>query len=521
MALRSRSVFPAAAIALGLPWAAGCRTPTPAPEPLVYTIRVSSPESQSADVEVSVPTAGRASIEMMMPLWTPGYYVREDYASRIRSFSAETPGGDALRVDKPRANRWTIETRGAPRVVFRYRLECKERSVSLNWVGRNYALWNGSATYVTLVDSARRPHLVRLELPSPWTSMTGLAGVPDGVPHHYRAEDFEQLVDSPILAGDLTVRRFEVDGSEHHLVSAGDASAWDGDRFAADLQKAVQATSRFWGFLPYERYVFLLVFREGAGGLEHKSSTMVTANPTRSGTPEGYDRLLGLVTHEYFHAFNGKRLRPVELGPFDFENPPRLTTLWIAEGLTSYYTGLMLRSADLRTEDQTLSSLSRQIARLQENPGRLKQTLEQSSYGVWTNSLSGVRPGPDTVSYYVKGYVLGFLLDAKIRRMTGGAKSLDDVMRLAYQRFGAERGFTPDDFRTTAEEVAGGRLEAWFRKAVASTEELDYDGALEVFGLRFAEGNGVETWELERRDDTSELQQRQIREWLRSGPPNR
>lgn len=189
--------------------------------------------------------------------------------------------------------------------------------------------------------------------------------------------------------------------------------------------------------------------------------------------------------------------------------------------LTSYYTGLMLRSAGLRTEDQTLSSLSRQIARLQENPGRLKQTLEQSSYDVWTNSLSGVRPDPDTVSYYVKGYVLGFLLDAKIRRMTEGGKSLDDVMRLACQRFGAERGFTPDDFLAIAEEVAGGRLEAWFRKAVASAEELDYDEALEWLGLRFADGNGAETWELERRDDRSELQEHQLREWLRSGPPNR
>jgi predicted metalloprotease with PDZ domain len=508
-------VIVAAVFTLALAPTAQCQTSAKALEPLVYTIQV-LPERQSADVEVSVPTEGRATVEMMIPVWTPGYYVREGYANRIKAFSAETPDRKALHIEKPLSNRWTIETEGAPRVVFRYRLECKERSVSLNWVGRDYALFNGSATYVTLVEKARRPHEVRLQLPAGWTrSMTGLATVPDGIPHHYRAQDFEELVDSPILAGFMTVRRFDVHGSEHYLVSAGDASGWDGDRFVGDLEKMVEATRRFWGFLPFERYVFLLVFREGGGALEHCNSTMVTANPMRSGTKQGYEGLLGLVTHEYFHAFNVKRLRPVELGPFDFENPPRVTTLWIPEGLTSYYAALMLRSAALRTEDETLAALSRQIARLQSSPGRLEQTLEQSSYDVWTNSLSGVNPGVHTVSYYVKGYVLGFLLDAEIRRMSGGRKSLDDLMRLAYQRFGGEKGFTLDEFRVTAEEVAGGSLEAWFRKAVATTEELDYDEALNWFGLQFTDENGAKFRKLERRNDRTELQEHQLQQWLR------
>jgi predicted metalloprotease with PDZ domain len=250
---------------------------------------------------------------------------------------------------------------------------------------------------------------------------------------------------------------------------------------------------------------------------------MVTANPERVAKPEGYRALVGLITHEYFHAFNAKRLRPVELGPFDFESPPRVTSLWFPEGVTSYYTDLMLRRAGLRTPEDLLSSLSRQIGRLQASPGRLKQTVEQSSAEVWTNSLSGINARPDTVSYYVKGQVIAFLLDARIRRASGGARSLDDLMRLAYRRHGGDRGFTGDELRRAAEEVAGADLEGWFQRALASTEELDYAEALDWFGLRFAGGSGGDgeaTWRLEARPDATETQKSRLREWLRSDSPS-
>lgn len=479
-------------------------------EPIVYTVRVPSPDTQYAEVEATVPTERRESIEMMMAIWSPGFYRVQDYASRVHDLSARTRDGKTLEVDRPQHNRWRIQTGGAPAAVVSYRLYCNQRSVTTNWVSDDLGVLNGAATFITLVEQARRPHEVRLELPAPWKqAMTALDAAPDGVPNHYRAPDFDTLVDSPILAGDLDVREFEVDGSKHYVVAGGDRRDWDGRRAAEDLEQIVRGNRRLWGFLPFQKYFFLIVFREGGGGLEHHNSTLVTASPTRAGTPAGYRALLGLISHEYFHAFNVKRLRPIELGPFDYEQAPRTPSLWIAEGVTSYYGGLALRRSGLRSPEEHLSSLSSQIEALQNSPGRLVQTLEQSSYDVWTNSVSGVNPSETTVSYYVKGQVVGLLLDAKIRRATGGSKSLDDVMRLAYKRYAGERGFTPEQFRMTAEEVAGVELKDWCAKAIASTEELNYTDALDWFGLRFGTN-----WRLEIREDATASQRGRLRAWL-------
>lgn len=182
---------------------------------------------------------------------------------------------------------------------------------------------------------------------------------------------------------------------------------------------------------------------------------------------------------------------------------------------TVYYDALLATRAGLGTPKEFLARLSGNIDRLQKSPGRLKQTLEQASLDVWTSSFSGIGGSDKTVSYYVKGPIVAFLLDAKIRCQTQGTKSLDDVMRLAYERYSGAKGFTPEQFRKTTEEVAGVDLQTWFEKAVSSTDELDYAEVLDWFGLRFAPGDGSKiTWRLEIRDDATEAQRSRLRTWL-------
>lgn len=486
-------------------------------EPIVYTIRVTAPETHYAQVEVKVPTARRATIEMMMAVWSPGFYRVEDYAARVEGLSARTPRGVELQVQQPRKNRWLIQTGGEPEVILSYRLLCSQRSVTTNWVGEDYAVLNGAATFITLVEQARHPHELRLELPAKWKrTMTALDPAPDGLANHYRAADFDTLVDSPIVAGDPVVNAFEVEGSKHFVVDAGAVGQWNSKLAAQDLEKIVRETRRFWGFLPFKRYVFLNVFRQGGGGLEHKNSTLLTSNSARTTTPTL--SWLAFVSHEYFHAFNVKRLRPVELEPFDYENPPQTSSLWISEGLTTYFGDLMVIRAGLGTTQDFLSRLSSNIGQLQTSPGRLVQTLEQSSLDVWNSGTSGV--GRDTttkLSYYVKGPVVGFLLDAKIQRATGGKKNLGDVMRLAYTRYSKARGFTPEQFRKTAEEVASIDLKLWFEKVLASTDELDYTEARDWFGLRFGKSDGqvpVSAWKIEAREDSTEASRNHLRRLL-------
>jgi predicted metalloprotease with PDZ domain len=394
--------------------------------------------------------------------------------------------------------------------------------VTTDWVGDDEAVLNGPATFITRVEQVHRPHEVRLELPSEWTrSMTGLGPADDGQPNHYRAADYDTLADCPIVAGKLAVFRFDVDGSTHFLVNAGDYSRWDGQQAASEVERIVREHRRMWGFLPFKRYVFLVVFHQGGGGLEHKNSTLIINNSSAMPTGDRRVSWLGLVSHEYFHAFNVKRLRPIELGPFDYEHEVHTTSLWVAEGFTTYYGELIVPRAGLCGPADFLSRLSSHIEQLQNSPGRLLETLEQASDRVWNESFSGVTTKKTAVSYYVKGPIVAWLLDARVRRATNGAKTLDDVMRLAYERYSRERGFTPEQFRKTAEEVAGCDLEEWFRKAVASMEELDYSEALNWFGLRFAKTTDgrqpPNQWKLEIRADASEEQKHHFREWFASG----
>jgi predicted metalloprotease with PDZ domain len=499
-------------------WLTGLASIGQAAEPITYTVKFPAPATHIAEVEAKFPTAKRPAnetIELMLPVWSPGFYRVEDYASRVQNLSAHTADGQALTVEQPTKNRWRIATKGAANVIVSYQLLCTGRSVTTNWVGEDLLVLNGAAAFITLADKVRRPHEVRLELPSQWKrAMSGLDAAPDGNPSHFRAADYDTLVDTPIVAGDLSVREFTVEGSRHQLVDAGDYKKWDGQRGAQDLEKIVRAAKAYWGVLPFKRYVFLNVFRQGGGGLEHSNSTLLTSSPNMT-TPTL--RWLSFVSHEYVHAFNVKRLRPVELSSFDYERPPNTSSLWISEGLTTYGADLVVARAGLCNTQEFLSMLSSHITSLQNAPGRLKQTLAQASFDVWSSGTSGVgRDTQNLISYYVKGPVIGFLLDAKIQRATAGKKSLDDAMRLAYKRYSGARGFTPEQFRQTAEEVAGIDLKAAFRQWLDSTEELDYTEALDWFGLRFAEdAQPAKAWQLAVRADATAQQQSRLQTWLK------
>jgi predicted metalloprotease with PDZ domain len=203
-------------------------------------------------------------------------------------------------------------------------------------------------------------------------------------------------------------------------------------------------------------------------------------------TRRSYNNWLDLASHEFFHAWNVKRLRPVELGPFDYENEVHTKNLWIAEGVTEYYADLTLHRAGLITRDEYLDSVSDRIEELQATPGRLVQSAEMASFDAW---IKYYRPDENSintaVSYYTKGSVVGLLLDARIRKATSGAKSLDDVMKAAYEKYSGMRGYTADEFRAVAEQVAGTSLKTFWDSAVAGTDELDYKDALDTLGLRF------------------------------------
>ena len=452
-----------------------------------YTVRFPEPHTHYVEVEASVPTGGAESVEVFMPVWTPGSYLVREYARNVEGLEASAEEGARLEVTKTRKNRWRITTGGAERVGLRYRVYAREPSVRSAFVDGDLAVIVGAAVFVTVPDGLDRDHDVLFEPAEGWEeSITALRPHADGRPHHYLAGDYDELVDSPVVLGSPALYDFSVEDTPHRLATFGEHGVWDGARAARDVQTVVEEQARFWQTVPYDRYVFLNVLGEDAGGLEHRESTLLMSSPWKTRTREGMLAWLGLASHEMFHTWNGKRLRPAEHGPFDYENEVYTRGLWIVEGITSYYDDLILRRAGLMTRAEYLERLSKNVSHVQTSPGRQVQSLVDASYDAWIKFYRADENFVNTaISYYRKGAVVAWLLDARIRRETRGEASLDDVMRLAFERFGGERGYGPDDFRAVASEVAGTSLDDFFAAYVDGTAELEYGPALDWFGLRF------------------------------------
>jgi predicted metalloprotease with PDZ domain len=471
---------------LPLPAETQVRAAAAAAEPIRYTLSFPEPKTHYVEVAAVVPTGGRAQVDLTMAVWSPGSYLVREYARHVESVLAKASDGTPLPVEKTRKNVWRVTPGNGPTFTLTYRVYAREMGVRSNWVESAFAMLNGAPTFITLADaSVPRRHEVTIALPASWKrSMSGLA---DGSsPNTYVAPDFDTLVDSPIVVGNPDVHEFTVDGKRHSLVNTPAAPTFDGARAAKDLERLVQEHRKLWGVLPYDKYLFLNMITEAGGGLEHKNSTLLMTNRWATRTRRAYVSWLELCSHEYFHAWNVKRLRPIELGPFDYQNEVYTRSLWIAEGFTDYYGELLVHRAGLSTREEYLEALSNQIEALQTTPGRLVQSAERASFDAWITQYRPDENSPNvSISYYTKGAVIAFLLDGKIRKATAGARSLDDVMRAAYTQYSGARGYTPEQFRETAEKVSGLDLQAFWDTAVEGTGELDYTEALEAFGLRF------------------------------------
>jgi predicted metalloprotease with PDZ domain len=460
-------------------------------DPIRYTLRFPAPHTHYVEVTAVYPTGGRPAVELMMAVWTPGSYMVREYSRHVEGVTAANAAGSALVVEKTDKNRWRVAAGGTPSVTVRYRVYAHEMSVRTNWVEADFAMLNGAPTFITPVDGGDRPHDVVIEPATGWrVSMTALPELSGGA-HRYRAPDYDTLVDSPILIGNPDVYEFSIDGKRHYLVNIGEAGVFDGARAARDLEVLVREHLRMWGSLPYERYLFLNVLASvpgqiPGGGLEHRNSTLLIAGRWATRARQSYLAWLELASHEFFHVWNIKRLRPVELGPFNYDDEVFTRSLWIAEGMTDYYAELLVHRAGLSSQTEYVDALSNKIEELQTTPGRLVQPVDLASFDAW---IKFYRPDENTlnasVSYYTKGAVIAFLLDARIRRASGGAKSLDDVLRAAYQKFSGGRGYTPDEFRAVAEQASGLNLRSFWADAVEGTAELDYTQALDTLGLRF------------------------------------
>lgn len=422
--------------------------------------------------------------ELMLPVWTPGSYLVREYSRHIDSFFVSDESNQPLDWKKTKKNRWEIESKEAKKIKISYRLYCNDLSVRTNFVDGEFALVNGAATFVTIPENRKMVHKVKLELPNRWNRSATSLQQGEGK-HEYLANSYDELVDSPIVAGNISVHPFVVSDVPHQLVNIGDSTAWDGAAAASDLKKMVLAHHEMWQIVPYKKYLFLNVICDRGGGLEHDNSTVMMTGAWTYRVKDRYTNWLSLASHEFFHTWNIRRLRPKALVNYDYENEVYTPSLWIGEGITSYYEDLFLVRCGLMSKKEFLKRLNNNIESVQTRPGRLKQSLRASSFDTWIKFYRPSANSSDTqVSYYSKGAVVGFLLDVEIRKATRGEKSLDDVMRKMYGRY-SKTGYTEDEFRNVVSDVAGIQLEEFFHRNVDSADELDFENAKLLLGLKF------------------------------------
>lgn len=455
----------------------------PVPPEISFSVSMEKPWTHLLDVEMTVKWDQMpAKTELKMPVWTPGSYLIREYARHVQDFTAQNGTGNSLAWRKTSKNTWQVDTAGSKQFTASYRVYANELTVRTNELNDQHAFWNNAATLMFVKDQLSVGATVKVSPYSNWKVATGLPVV-EGATNEFRASNFDVLYDSPFEVSDFTELPFDVDGKRHRIVFSGKGN-YDEKQVVSDVAKIVEQAYKIFGELPYENYTFIVNLR-GGGGLEHLNSTALQFNRFGFKPKNRYQGFLALVAHEYFHAFNVKRIRPDALGPFDYENENYTRLLWVAEGGTEYYSGLLLRRAGLISDREFLSAKASAIQALQARPGRLEQSLEESSFDAW---IKYYRPDENAVnnqiSYYDKGEIVNMMLDISIRTASSGTKSLDDVMRALYNDFYKKgKNYTPADFQRICEAMAGKGLDDFFSKYVRGRSDIDYDAIIGGIGL--------------------------------------
>lgn len=461
---------------------------TTAQQPAIeYKLGMSKPWTHFLEVEVSFSGLPETNptFDVAMPVWRTGRYVTFDFAGGVQEFSTTDENNKPLPWKKTDKSTWQIEKRQATKVTAHYKVYANEFSSRTRGLNDEHAFVDGCAVFMYNEGYKHFPLTLTVSPYKDWHVTTGLDAM-KGERFRFTAPNFDYLVDCPLEIGNQKDFEFEVAGKKHVLSIFGSGN-FNADTLIKDISTIVKAAKEFWGELPYERYIFMLhLTPSGGGGTEHINSTIMGARPFIFKNPKAYEGFLGLVSHEYFHTWNVKQLRPYGIHPYDYTKENYLRELWIAEGTTSYYGGLLLVRAGFITVKKYVDGLAPNIEGDRNRHGNTIQSLSESSYDAWVKYWKDNQQAYNSeADYYDKGSDVSLLLDLEIRQRTNNKHSLDDVMRTLYKRFplNGSKGYTVDDMQAIAEELAGGSLKEFFDNYVHGTTPIKWEHYLGYAGL--------------------------------------
>ncbi len=444
-------------------------------------------QNKTFKVAIDIPAVKELTVRVQMPVWMPGAYFVGNFANSVSDVHAADAGGSkrTLRVFHPDPNTWEVGANGAHSVRLEYTVKGADIEEEAGKPRRGHI--SGPTTYMYVVGRKTEPCDLEIKNPAGTVSWPTICSLDSSTAQTdsrgtsiYTAPTYDVLADAPVEMGDYGDETFEAGGKPMHVVVYGDYKTTDRAKLLDYCKKIANEEISFFGGAPFARYVF--EFRttsaatRGAGGLEHLGSTEIGT----VGSVE--DRVRSVIAHEFFHLWNVKRIRPFVLGPFNYVDPPHTANLWWSEGITSYYGDLLSERAGLNTKEEYLKHIADTIGQQQNNPGRLKVSADEASLRVWeANNSSGLG-----ISYYTKGELIGVCLDLKLRSITDGKVTLDDVMKAlwAQVRHGDGPGFGEDDIKKTVNRLSGQNLSDFYDVVARSLDELPLEECLKLAGLK-------------------------------------
>lgn len=452
---------------------------------LRYEVAMPDPASHLFEITLHCSVGTDHTLDLKLPVWTPGSYLVREYAKHLQDFSAVDDQEAPVSWQKISKNHWQIQSPEADTVKIHYRIFAHELTVRTNHLDASHGYFNPGAMFFYVPGREQDAIAITIHPPDPtWQVTTALDPLPDQ-PLTFLANNFDTLVDSPFEIGTHQIYNFETLGKPHQLAIWGPGN-YDTDQIIEDTKKIIEVEANLFGGLPYDRYFFLLhVSAKGYGGLEHHNCCSLLYSRFGFRKPDSYNRFMGLVAHEFFHLWNVKRLRPQALHPFDYDQENYTDALWFCEGVTSFYDLILPYRAGIYDAKFYLKLLSESITRLQSIPGRHTQSLTESSFDTW---IKLYRPHANSrncqVSYYLKGEIVSLLLDLQIRQQHQNQRSLDDVMLHLWQTYGQkDLGYTREQLLEVIESIAEMDLTQFWQKYLDGTVELPYEKFLNPFGL--------------------------------------
>jgi predicted metalloprotease with PDZ domain len=449
---------------------------------IVYALDIRRPATHLFQVSISVDENITPFLDFSLPAWMPGYSKILDFAKNVQEFKAYDGKGQELEFFKIDKQTWRVLRGRDETIKVAYKVFANNlTNINIaSHLDETHAFFNGAALFCYVVGFKERPVTLRIEKRPDWKIATGLEKTAEV--DVFQAGSYDILIDCPTEIGAFTQYDFPVDGIPHHIAIYG-LRDFDAGFIISDISKIVQACSQLFGGLPYRNYTFIyhLLDQERRSGVEHGNSTAIIFNQLDFQARRKYDDFLNLTAHEFFHLWNIKRVHPQGWGPFDYSREAYTKSHWFTEGITTYYSGLILVRSGLWTKEQFYKDMASKISDHEHAVGKKLMSLEEASWNVWLNPDNSANT---TISYYIKGPVVGFMLDLEIRKRTGGKKSLDDVMRDLDQSFGQKNiAYKNEELFQTINKISGSDFSAFYKRFIAGTDDLPINDYLSSVGL--------------------------------------